>query len=106
MNSFYCELCDKEIFNSQRDYFAGCVHYPIEYIGAMPYAEVGELRGKPARVRGTGFHSGDCSIYASPICDCGLLRRRASLGADGHDDVAWEKHVNAIESLKDNEVNP
>ncbi|NOQ52478.1 MAG: hypothetical protein GQ578_09720 [Desulfuromonadaceae bacterium] len=30
MSSFYCEICGKNIIDTQRGYITGCEHHPIE----------------------------------------------------------------------------
>jgi len=49
-------------------------------------------------------HGGDCSIWISPICDCGALRRKiSSPDSDCKDEVyeTWAKHLSAIDKVRD-----
>ena len=43
-------------------------------------------------------HSGDCSIYVSPICDCGELRKTVSSDCKVTNKLAtiWSHHIVAI----------
>ena len=41
-------------------------------------------------------HAGDCSIYCSPICDCGTLRKAASTIQTDEVQTLWAKHLSAL----------
>lgn len=53
-------------------------------------------------------HSGDCSIWISPICDCGELRKVISNGDVIKTDEIYEQwflHLNAIDKQRNDGFN-
>ena len=61
------------------------------------------LISPPGSLNPTVRHSGDCSIWIGPICDCGELRRAASTARIDEEHVldAWSKHLGAIDRARD-----
>lgn len=49
-----------------------------------------------SKIKPKGNHLGDCSIWRSPICDCGEFRRVIRVSNDSDFFVQWSKHQASI----------